>query len=171
MTKVQEIKLQTELTEAHGDYGKGLNSYAFFKIHNHETGKDLVQDTFMKTWKYLVKGGKIKTMKSFLYHVLNNLIVDEYRKRKNTSLDVLLEKGFEPSTDETERIFDFLDGGKALHLIKYLPKKYQKIMHMRYVQLLSPKEISDIIGQSNNTTAVQTHRELSRLKLLFEQQN
>jgi len=171
MTKVQEIKLQTKLTTAHINYGKGLNAHAFFKIHNHETGEDLVQDTFMKTWKYLIKGGKIQTMKAFLYHVLNNLIIDEYRKRKNTSLDVLLEKGFEPNIDDTEQIFDFLDGGKALHLIKHLPMKYQKVMSMRYVQLLSPKEISDIIGQSKNTTAVQTHRGLNKLKLLFEQEN
>lgn len=32
-------------------------------------------------------------MKAFPYHVLNNLIVDEYRKRKTASLDDLLEKG------------------------------------------------------------------------------
>lgn len=171
MTKVQEIKLQTELTTAHIDYEKGLNAHAFFKVHSHETSKDLVQDTFMKTWKYLVKGGKIETMKAFLYHILNNLIVDEYRKRKNISLDVLLEKGFDPDINNTEQLFDFLDGGKALHLIKHLPVKYQKIMSMRYVQLLSPKEISNIIGQSKNTTAVQTHRGLTKLKLLFEQQN
>ncbi|HUX35931.1 MAG TPA: hypothetical protein VMV71_02760 [Candidatus Paceibacterota bacterium] len=37
------------LTVAHHDYERGLNSYAFFKVHNHAIGEDLVQDAFMKT--------------------------------------------------------------------------------------------------------------------------
>ena len=89
-TKAQH---QALLTGAHNDYEKGLNLYAFFKVNNHGTGQDLVQETFMRTWSYLIKGGKIDVMKAFLYHVLNNLIVDEYRKRKATSLDVLSRKG------------------------------------------------------------------------------
>ena len=73
MTQKQQTDIHEELTVAHQTFNKGLNSYAFFKIHNHETGEDLVQNTFMKTWNYLVKGGKIDMMKAFLYHILNNL--------------------------------------------------------------------------------------------------
>lgn len=97
MTPKQKKEQDVVLTTAHHDYEKGLNVHAFFKTHNHATGEDLVQDTFIKTWSYLARGGKIDIMKAFLYHVLNNLIVDQYRKHKTTSLDVLLEKGFEPS--------------------------------------------------------------------------
>lgn len=96
MTLKKEKQQQSLLTSAHHEYEKGLNAHAFFKVNNRATGEDLVQETFMKTWVYLVKGGKIDVMKSFLYHILNNLIVDEYRKRKTSSLDVLLEKGYEP---------------------------------------------------------------------------
>ena len=48
----------TVLTLAHGDYEKGLNIYAFSKIHNHALSEDLVQDVFTKTWRYLVRGGR-----------------------------------------------------------------------------------------------------------------
>jgi RNA polymerase sigma-70 factor (ECF subfamily) len=167
MTLKQETQQQAVLTVAHQDYAKGLNLYAFFKVHNHATGEDLVQDTFTKTWKYLVKGGKIDLMKAFLYHVLNNLIVDEYRKRKTISLDVLLLKGFEPSTGHPGRLFDFLDGKAMLLLIQHLPLTYQKVMRMRYVQDLSLREMSLITGQSKNTIAVQAHRGLEKLKLLY----
>ncbi len=76
MTPKEEKKLQGILTLAHHDFDKGLNARAFFKVNNRAISKDLVQDTFIKTWIYLVKGGKIDIMKAFLYHVLNNLIVD-----------------------------------------------------------------------------------------------
>lgn len=168
MTPKQEKKQQAIMTVAHHDFEKGLNSRAFFKTHSHETGEDLVQDTFMKTWRYLVKGGKIDVMKAFLYHILNNLIVDEYRKHKTTSLDDIVEKGYEPKTaDDSEKLFDFLDGKKALLLIRDLPIKYQKVMRMKYKQLLSLKEISLITGQTKNAIAVQLHRGLEKLKLLY----
>jgi RNA polymerase sigma-70 factor, ECF subfamily len=169
MTFNQQIKLQSILTLAHHDYEKGLNARAFFKVSNYDTGQDLVQQTFMKTWMYLIKGGKIKIMKAFLYHILNNLIVDEYRKHKASSLDILLEKGFEPSTADPTNSIDVLDGRAAFLLIKLLPKRYKEIVHMRYARDLSLTEISHVTKLSKNTLAVQLHRGLEKLKLLHSQ--
>ena len=168
MTKKQRTQRQNLLTAAHNDYSKGLNVHAFFKVHDKAMGQDLVQDTFIKTWAYLVKGGKIDTMKAFLYHILNHLIIDEYRKRKATSLDVLLEEGFEPSAGDFSRIFDVMDGKAAFLLIQRLPEKYKRIMRMRYLQDFSLKEMSLVTGQSKNALAVQVHRGLEKLKLLYE---
>lgn len=167
MTPAQETRQRLLLTLAHQEYEKGLNVHAFFKLNNHATGEDLVQETFIKTWSYLVKGGKIDIMKAFLYHVLNNLIIDEYRKRKMTSLDILAEKGMEPSTDHSGRLFNILDGKAAVLLIERLPVAYQKIMSMKYVQELSLQEMSLITGQSKNALAVQAHRGLEKLKVLY----
>src|SRR3989338_11491935 len=117
MTPTQEAKHRAVLTVAHNDFSKGLNARAFFKVGDHAIGEGLVQDTFIKTWKYLVKGGKIDVMKAFLYHILNNLIVDHYRKHKTTSLDVLREKGFEPSSEDSGRFMKVLDGKSEMLLI------------------------------------------------------
>lgn len=168
MTPTQQIARQAILSVAHKDYGKMLNAYARFKISDRSTGEDLVQDTFLKTWAYLARGGEIHVMKSFLYHVLNNLIVDEYRKRKATSLDVLLENGYEPSFDYSKNLYDRIDGRAALLLIPHLPQRYQKVMYMRYVQDLTLKEMSFVTGQSRNTMAVQLHRGIHKLKVLYE---
>jgi RNA polymerase sigma-70 factor (ECF subfamily) len=169
MPPKQEIERKLILTVAHRDHHRGLNSHAFFKVNDHATGEDMVQETFMKTWGYLVRGGKIDTMKAFLYHILNNLIVDEYRRRKHktVSLDTLLEKGFEPRGSDNN-LLNILDGKAALILISRLPKIYQKVMRMRYVQDLTLKEISLITGQSKNAIAVQIHRGLGKLKLLYK---
>jgi RNA polymerase sigma factor (sigma-70 family) len=172
MTTIEEVQQRAILALAHRDYEKGLNLHAFFKLNNHGTGEDLVQETFIKTWGYLVKGGKIEIMKAFLYHVLNNLIVDEYRKRKTTSLDVLLEKGYEPGaghigSNHSGNLSDVLDGKSALLLIQRLPVAYQRIMRMRYVQNLSLQEMALVTGQSKNALAVKAHRGLEKLKLLY----
>jgi len=167
MVKKIETKMQTILSKAHHDYDKMLNARAYFKLNDHAIGEDLVQDTFLKTWKYLLKGGKIDMMKAFLYHILNNLIIDEYRKNKTSSLDFLMEKGFDISNENHERLFDIMDGKTAALLIDELPKKYQNVMRLKYLKDLTLQEISLITGQSKNTIAVQTYRGLEKLKALY----
>ena len=160
---------QDILSTAHNDFSKGLNRHAFFRLNDHEMGEDLVQETFIKTWKYLVRGGKIDMMRAFLYHILNNLIIDQYRKRKAISLDALIEKGIEPAdTDfESKRLFNIIDGKAATLLIKRLPESYREIIRMRFIQDLSLKEISLITGETRNAIAVKVHRGLEKLRVLY----
>lgn len=162
-TKRQQILL----TAGYNDFGVHLKRYAHSRTHNLPLSDDLIQDTFLKTWKYLVKGGKIKVMEAFLYHILKALIIDEYRKRKTTSLDILIEKGFSPSVNTTQQSIDIIDGSQALLLINELPPLYQKVIRLRYLQDLSIGEISLLTGKTRNTVAVQLHRGLEKLKVLY----
>ncbi len=166
MTKKQ-AQQQNVFTLAHSNYERELKKYSFFKVHNYELAEDLVQDTFMKTWNYLSKGGKIDTMKSFLYHVLNCLIIDEYRRRKSTSLDAMVEKGFETGEDDFEHIIDELDSKSTALVIEKLPDKYREILSMRYVKDLTIEEMAEKTHLSKNTIAVQIHRGLAKLKELL----
>lgn len=166
-TSKQLAQQKLTLTVAHHDYQQGLNLHAFFRVRDRAVSEDLVQETFMKTWLYLKKSGNIVLMKAFLYHILNRLIVDEYRKHKTLSLDILIKKGFEPCDGQSSRLFNIVDGKEALLLIQRLPVKYQKVMHMKYVQDLSLQEMALITGQTKNATAVQVHRALEKLKLLY----
>jgi RNA polymerase sigma-70 factor (ECF subfamily) len=171
----QQLKTQQEiLAEAHHEYRKQLKRYSLSKVSNPQLAEDLVQDTFLRAWNYLLRGGKVDTMKSFLYQILHRLIIDEYRRGKRTSsLDDLVEKGFEPSssTGEFEHISNVLDGKAMMFLINKLPDRYRKVLSMRYIQNLSIEEMAAVIGQSKNTVAVQIHRGLVKLKQVFESYN
>lgn len=169
LSKAQLNAIRTAMTVAYSSYEKALSKRALYKTNNIQTGQDLVQATFLKTLIYLQKGGKIDTMRSFLNHVLNDLIIDEYRKNKTVSLDVLQDKGFEISVDDYARHINTLDGKDIVSLIPLLPVKYISIIQMRYLKDLSLKEISLITGQTPNTVAVQVHRGLERLKVLYDQ--
>ncbi len=157
----------TALTDAHNDFNKGLNTYASFKVSNLALSEDLVQDTFIKTWTYLAKGGEILKMKAFLYHVLNGLIIDEYRKHKASSLDVLIENGYEPEDERNAHEAEIFDGKIAILLISKLPRAYQQVMRMRYVQDLSLAEISVLTGKTKNAITVHSHRGLEKLRILY----
>ncbi|MEX0931156.1 MAG: hypothetical protein WDZ88_00230 [Candidatus Paceibacterota bacterium] len=136
LSKGEITSINRDVTNAHTDYNQALYKRALFKTSDVDVSQDLVQKTFLKILLYLRKRGKIKTMRCFLNHVLKDLIVDEYRKRKATSLDVLLEKGFEIGFEDSENMINILDGKKVILLIPLLPEKYRVIMRMRYVQCL-----------------------------------
>jgi len=139
---------------------------AVYKTHNGELSKDLVQTTFLKALLYLQKGGHIETMRPFLNHVLRGLIIDEYRRRKITSLDTLLELGLELSFDDYESHVNKLDGKKLIRLISALPPKYRLVLRMKYIQDLSLPEIATLTHQTKNAVAVQAYRGLKKLKAL-----
>ncbi|MBY0538017.1 RNA polymerase sigma factor [Patescibacteria group bacterium] len=169
LTKKEKIQLQIVMTNAHAEFEQGLLRHAHFRVSDSGRCDDLVQDTFLKTWVYLIKAGKISSMKPFLYHVLNCLIIDEYRKKKSVSLDILLEAGFEPGSDDFDRVVDTIDGKAEVALIMTLPVAYQKIMSLRYIDDLSLSEIALETGLTKNLVAVKTHRGMEKLRQLYDE--
>jgi len=156
------------LVSAYGEFEEALLRRALYKVGNAELASDLVQTTFLKTWEYLIKNGKIDSMKAFLFHVLNMLIIDEYRKKKPVSLDALTEVGFEIPVDDSDRLLDFIDGKSTVLLIPLLAKKYRIVVSMYYLDGMTLTEIAAATNQSKNTVAVQIHRGLKKLSALFK---
>ncbi len=170
LTELQLDIVNDEIIVAHLNNKSRLLQRALYKTSNSEISHDLVQSTFLKTLTYLHKGGKINLMHSFLNHVLNDLIIDEYRKKKSISLDLLLENGFEPQFSNIERDINIIDGKGVIVLIPQLTRKYEQVIRLRYLQGLSLKEMALITGQSENTISVQLHRGMVKLRKLYEEQ-
>lgn len=163
--------IEKEFIEACSMHTDSLFRYCFFKVSDREVAKDLVQDTFMKTWNYLTKGEEIDNIRAFFYRILNNLIIDEYRKKKSISLEILEESGFEPEFNEVEILENNIDATYALSLLDKIPQMYKDIIVLRYVEDLSIKEIALITNQPENTVSVKLHRGLKKAQEIFKSQN
>ncbi len=167
MSEKKQIKISNQFTSALQEYEKGLRSYALYKLNNRDLSIDLVQDTFLKVWNYLMKGGKIQGMKAFLYHILNNLIIDQYRKHKSLSLDALHEKGFDQGTGNPYTLSNFMDEKEVRLLVERLPKPHQQLINMKYKDDLSLEEMSSLTGTAKNTLAVRFCRLNKKLQSMY----
>jgi len=163
-----EQKERDAFVSAYGGYEEALLRRALYKVGDAELASDLVQTTFLKTWEYLIKNGKIDLMRAFLFHILNMLIIDEYRKKKSLSLDTLIDVGFEIPVDDSDRLFNVIDGTNAVLLIPLLAEKYRLVISMHYLDGMSLTEIAAATNQPKNTVAVQIHRGIKRLETLFK---
>lgn len=164
---------QEKVEKAHKDFADVLFKYAFVRVHHKGLSEDLVQETFLKTWKYVVAGGEISTMKAFLYHVLSGLIIDQYRKQKYVmySLDTLIEDGFDVSSDEHKHIGESIDLKTIKIYIEKLPEKYKTVVSMRFIYSMSIEEISKKLNRTKNSVTVQLHRGLKHIQLFHRKRS
>lgn len=161
--------------KAFEEYNDALFRHAYLRISNREKAVDLVHDTYTKVWSYLREGYEIDNFRPFLYKVLNNLIIDQYRKRKEYSLDSLLaeegvdEGSFDDLQESTaEALAATIDGKKAFELLEQLPEQYREVLIYRFVDQLGPREISELIEESENVVSVRIHRGLKTLRKQIE---
>ena len=162
--------------KAFEEYGDALFRHAFLRISDREKAIDVVHDTFTKVWTYVRNGHEIDQFRPFLYKVLNNLIIDTYRKAKETSLDALLEidgvdeGSFDELSENTvESLAATIDGRKAFEMIAVLPDTYREVIILTFVDGLRPKEIAALLEESENVVSVRLHRGLKLLRQQIEQ--
>jgi RNA polymerase sigma-70 factor (ECF subfamily) len=163
--------------KAFEEYSDALFRHASIRISDREKAIDLVHDTYTKVWMYVKNGQQIDSYRPFLYKVLNNLIIDAYRKRTESSLDALLEKegvdeGSFPELSEstTEALAATIDGRQAFDVVSTLPDAYKEVLILRFVDELGPREIAALLEESENVVSVRIHRGLQLLRKVMNEQ-
>jgi RNA polymerase sigma-70 factor (ECF subfamily) len=175
---MEDTKQQfSDLFEKHSDE---LFRHALLRLSDRERALELTQETFFKAWNYVSEGKEVRQHRSFLYRILNNLIIDEYRKHKTQSLDAMLENEETSTAVEAEFLRDEVnieeeamtrfDSARAVEALSKLPEQHKSVLVLRYIDGLSPKEIAESTGESENTISVRIHRGIKKLRALLEEQ-
>lgn len=161
-------EIQEQLSSMHRLHFASLLRFCTYKLSHKEKAIDVVADTFLRTWNYLREGNRIENEQSFLFTTARHLIIDEYRKKKCVSLDLLTSSGFEISNDHGKDICTTLDQALLVQELYKLPKSYSTIMVMRYVDDYSVRDISKLIQNSENNVSVKIHRGILKLRKVLE---
>lgn len=159
------MSITDEFIVLYDEMADQLFRHCFFKLSNRELALDLVQETFARTWEYIASGKEVKNVKGFLFKVANNLIIDEYRKKKAVSLETLQEQtGFDAPVNEHKQTIFSVEVDNVLSHVNKLDSKYKDVILMRYVNDYSPKEIAQILGESENAVSVRINRGLKKVQ-------
>lgn len=162
---MENYKLQQDFIAAYDELADVLFRRFYFKLSRRERAKDLVQETFTRVWQYIREGKEVTNLRAFIYKVANNLIIDEYRRKKPVSLDTLAENGFDVESKEgDDKILIYAETEHVLKQIDKLPHKYREVILLRYIEGLSPKKIGEIVGQTENTVSVRINRGIKKLQ-------
>ena len=156
------------MIEIYDHYADKIFRHLYFRLHDREQALDLMQETFMKTFVYMQNKGPLQNVQAFLYKVANNLIFDQYKKKKTHSLEQLQEEGFTPSIDDTSQLKNKIDADKILEIVGGIPPQYRTVIVMRYVDELSIEEIAEVLGETKNTISVKINRAIHHVRKLLK---
>lgn len=166
-----------EFSKIYYDYAQAIYRYCLYRVYSKDVAEDLMQEVFIKTWKYLKAGKKIENIRPFLYRVAKNLIVDFYRgagktEKKKKSLDEMVDNNRLPLGlyyNQKQKIESKLFLDEVFKVISRLPKPYQDVLVMRYVEDLTPKEIAEIFNTTIKNISARKKRAIRKLDSILRE--
>ncbi|MCU0679636.1 MAG: RNA polymerase sigma factor [Planctomycetes bacterium] len=157
--------------KAYDLYLDDIYRFIFFKVGVHEEAEDLTAAVFLKTWNYIQNNdiAAYSSLKSFLYKVARNLVIDHYRK-KSLEKSALLSD--DPAgldlPDENQDIHRQIelhdDYGFIESKLFELKDEYREVITLRYINELSVSEIAKTLDKSRGNIRVLIYRAIKALK-------
>lgn len=162
---MQEQTKQSFLS-AYDEYGDAIYRHCYFRVLSKELAEELVQETYLKTWQYLEAGNEVDNLRPFLYRVATNLIIDHVRKKKEASLDQILEVN--PQDEPAGMDERDVERQTLLNQVKEsfseLSQEERDLVTMRYIDDMDPREIAEVVGITPNHVSVKLNRAVSKLR-------
>lgn len=160
--------------KAYDLYIDQIYRFIYFKIGSKEEAEDLTSAVFLKTWGYIQEGNLIdyKTLKSLIYKIARNLIIDHYRKTSRQEKISISAGGELDFVDEKQDIAKQMElkmefAGLEAKLAE-LKDEYREALVLRFVNELSIGEMADILNKPRGNVRVLIFRALEALKRLVK---
>lgn len=156
-------KNELQLKECFEKYADILYRLCLFRLHGDEMGAtDLVQESFYRAWVELEKWKDIQNLKSFVFRIATNLVIDLSRKVKVESLDQKAENDeYIPEATHAspeKQAYAQIELEKMYAILDELPVEDKNIFLLRYVEEIPPSEIATLFHLDTNALTVRLHR-------------
>ena len=151
-------------------YWKDVFNYHFSKTNNEDEAEDITIKSFAKAFDKLNSFDDKYVFKTWLITISKNIYIDHLRKQKTITISITQNdrtvyniKDNSPSAEDN--IITEQNLAKLLAYIKKLKPHYQEIIHLRFFQEMSYKEIANELNEPMNNVKVKL---LRAKKLLAE---
>ena len=148
-----------------------LYGYAVYLTGDREEAHDLLQETFLKAFRFYDKFEQGSNAKAWLYRIMRNTYINDYRRVKRTpdiveydeqisAYQMIKHDTKRPDEIETEMFED-----EIASAISSLPEKFKSVIYLRDVEDLPYEEIAEALEIPIGTVRSRLHRARA---ILFE---
>ncbi len=154
-----------------------LTNFVFRFLGDYEACVDVVQETFIKVYRYKDSYNSIAKFSTWIYTIAGNLARTEYQKRKRRSFFSINAFGENKNEnfdipDESYRPDVMTDSGIKDEIIQKALQKvspvYREVVVLRDVQDMSYEEIAEITGITVGTVKSRINRGRAQLQKLLK---
>ena len=143
-----------------GQFEKPLYHFLLTKTRNHHQAQDLLQDTFLITYRKLDRFNPSYPFSSWIYTIANRLAISHYRKQKT----LLEEVEF---VIETTACNEVMEQERARSLWAYakrlLTKNHFTALRLFYTKGMTIDQVAAAMNRNPNSVKVWLHRARKRL--------
>lgn len=150
--------------ETYDAYGSDIYRFCLLKVSRREVAEDLSQEAFMRFWQKLREGMEFENPRAMLYTIARNLVIDWYRKKKESSLDALAEQGIDFAGEGIQSVTEHAEHQEVLRAIETLDGPAKEAVVLRFVDGLTPADIAAITGETANAVSVRLNRALKKVR-------
>lgn len=153
---------------------EALKTFAYHLSYDEDDANDLVQETYMKAYRFIDKYIQGTNAKAWLFKILKNAYINHYRKRSKQPTRVDFEdivsyhdsddRGIPGYLDLREELFDKMMGDEVTIAINALPIDFRTVVLLCDVEGFTYEEIAKIIDVPIGTVRSRLFRARNMLK-------
>jgi RNA polymerase sigma-70 factor (ECF subfamily) len=153
---------------------EALHNFAFHLTYNEDDADDLVQETFLKAFRFIDKYEEGTNAKAWLFKILKNAYINQYRKDSKKPVQVDYEESavykeedegqYSSYFDLREEIFDNMMGDEVSTAMNSLPEDFRAVIWLCDIEGFSYEEIAKIIDIPIGTVRSRLFRARNMLK-------
>ena len=151
-----------------------LKTFAFHLAYDDDDANDLVQETYLKAFRFIDKYDQGTNAKAWLFKILKNAYINEYRKKikrptKVDFEDIVSYHDSEESVlpgylDLRAELFDNMMGDEVTLAVNALPVDFRTVLLLSDVEGFTYEEISKIVEVPIGTVRSRLFRARNMLK-------
>ena len=129
-----------------------------------EEAEDVLQEAFIKAWKNLNEFDENLKFSSWIYRIVHNTTITEWKKSrsygkdKRQELDEEIFQNLPSSLDIEKEANQRFDKKNIQKVLRLMPENYREILVLKFLEEKNYKEISDILKKPNGTIATLINR-------------
>src|SRR4051812_25268274 len=152
------------------DHLDALYSAGLRLTKNERDAEDLVQDTFLRAFRFFDKFERGTNMKAWLFKILTNTFINKYRRRvkertvvegaarEATNERFVTREPTESASDPEQYFFEKLLSDDVIKSIELLPIDFRLVVILADLQEFSYKEIAEILDVPVGTVMSRLYR-------------
>jgi RNA polymerase sigma-70 factor (ECF subfamily) len=151
----------------HSQFGEHLKNFIRTKVKNEDDVSDIYQNVILKIITRIDTLKKTASLKSWIFTIANNQIIDYHRKRKpDTDLDKLDYSSLQSTVQEDASAYHLMED--CIHsLIAQLPDEYKMVVEQSEIKGISQKNLAESLGMNYVTLRSKVQRGRERLKKML----
>ncbi len=152
--------------ELYEKFRKPLFKFIKYKVSDTHIAEEILNDVFLKAYNSIDNLKEKKSLKSWLYTIATNTIIDYYRKKQPATIEIENEKMIDE--EKTDSIYSEFDCCLNDFLNQLSPSN-AKALKAVYFDEMTQQEYAEKSSLNLSTVKSHVHRGKNSLKDFFEQ--